>query len=119
MLLGHQVGNAALILCEVESTFWRELVCLGHDIMNEVGVADEDLGTLLLLLSVCWVDVIPEVGLGSGSSWKYRTASAFHLPVSPGWLTPTGCLSSAGCADFAAFWEAFIKLKPHICKMET
>lgn len=38
-----------------------------HDVADDVGVADEDLVTVLLLLGVCPVDVVPEGGLDPGS----------------------------------------------------
>lgn len=38
-----------------------------HNVADDVGVADEDLITVLLLLGVCPVDVVPEGGLNPGS----------------------------------------------------
>lgn len=114
------MGNDAIVLCKVESAFWRELVCLGRDVVDNTGMADEDLVTVFLLLGVCWVIFQKLV---SGSSWKSRTASRFRLPSSAFGETALvdldEVLPSAGCTDFTALWEAFIQLKPHIYKVET
>ena len=37
-----------------------------HDVADDIGMADEDLVTVLLLLGVCPVDVVPEGSLDPG-----------------------------------------------------
>lgn len=114
------MGNDAIVLCKVASTFWKELVCLGHNVVDNTGMADEDLVTVFLLLGVCWV-ILQK--LASGSCWKSLTASPFRLPScvfgETALVDLDEVLPSAGCTDFAAIWEAFIQLKPHIYKAET
>lgn len=38
-----------------------------HNVADDIGMADEDLITVLLLLGICPVDVVPEGGLDPGS----------------------------------------------------
>lgn len=63
----HQVGDAAVVKGEAKPALWRKLQCPTHDVADDVGVADEDLVTVLLLLGVCPVDIVPEGGLNPGS----------------------------------------------------
>lgn len=38
-----------------------------HDVADDIGMADEDLVTVFLLLDICPMDVVPEGGLNPGS----------------------------------------------------
>lgn len=47
-------------------------------VVDDFGAADEDLVTVLLLLSIRWLDIVSEASLDPGSPWEYCTASSFQ-----------------------------------------
>lgn len=46
-------------------------------VVDDFGAAD-DLLTVLLLLSIRWLDIVSEASFHPGSPWEYCTASSFQ-----------------------------------------
>jgi len=80
----HQVGDAAIVERQAEPAFWRKLQCPAHNVADDIGVADEDLVTVLLLLGICPVDVVPEGSLDPGSI--FIILHSLRLPVGHRWV---------------------------------
>lgn len=106
-----------------------------HDVADDVGMSDEDLIAVLLLLGVCPVDVVPEGGLDPRSIFIIHS---LRLPVrNRGVGLDGGAFSQQVCADLADAWQVFtddvsgfyrtghggmddfIKLQPQACKSQT
>lgn len=130
------MSNAAVVEGKAEPAFWRELQCPAHDVANDIGVADEDLIAVLLLLGVRPVDVVPEGSLDPRSI--FIILHSLRLPVRHGGVRlDGGAFPQQVCADLADAWQVFaddvsgfyrtghggmddfIKLQPQACKSET
>lgn len=77
----HQVSDAAIGERETESALWRELKHPAHDVADDIGMADEDLLTALLLLGICWVDVVPEDGRNPGPISVIHSHNSIQAPA--------------------------------------
>lgn len=130
----HQVGYAAIVERQAEPAFRRELQCPAHDVADDIGMADEDLVTVFLLLDICPMDVVPEGGLNPGSIFIIHS---LWLPVGHRRVGLNGgAFPQQVCADLADTWQVladdvtgfygsghrrmdnFIKLQPQACKSE-